>query len=515
MKRRDFLKNTSLASLSLPFLSNGFSMQAISKDLFEYSKNAEDRVLVLIRMNGGNDGLNMVFPIDQYANLMVQRPNILIPQNQLLNLTSELALHPKMTGMQNMFNNGKLSIVQNVGYPEANRSHFRSMDIWTTGALDINQTSGWLGRYFDSTYPNFPADYPNLTCPDPFAISMGSEVSTTCQGLMGNFSHAVNDPFNTSNLLLTNVTNDGTYYGSHIEYISTLINQTNEYGTQISSSANAGNSLSTMYDPLNPLAVQLKYIAQMISGGLKTKVYIVNVSGFDTHDSQVDQNSLTEGNHAILLQRISDAVSAFQNDLQLLGLDERVAGMTFSEFGRQIASNGSFGTDHGDAAPIMLFGNCVNTGIIGPNPTIDNQIDEQAGVPMQIDFRNVYASILRDWFEAPEPSIQALFEQNITYLDVLSGCSVGLAEQEAQKQKPLAYPNPTPSNTTLRFQAKGEQYQIFIVDQQGKAVAMAFDGQLATGKQELAMETSKLPAGHYYFLITSTNMRELVAFQKV
>jgi uncharacterized protein (DUF1501 family) len=515
MKRRDFLKNASLASLSLPFVSNGFSMQAISKDLFEYSKNAEDRVLVLIRMNGGNDGLNMVFPIDQYANLTVQRPNILIPQNQLLNVTSDVALHPKMTGMQDMFNNGKLSIIQNVGYPEANRSHFRSMDIWTTGALDINQTSGWLGRYFDSTNPNFPADYPNANFPDPFAISMGSEVSSTCQGLMGNFSHAVNDPFNTSNLLLTSVTNDGTYYGSHIEYISTLINQTNEYGTAISSSASAGNSLSTMYDPSNPLAVQLKYIAQMISGGLKTKVYIVNVSGFDTHDSQVDQNDLAEGAHAILLEMISDAVAAFQNDLQLLGLDERVAGMTFSEFGRQIASNGSFGTDHGDAAPIMLFGNCINTGIIGPNPTIDNQIDEQAGVPMQIDFRNVYASILRDWFEAPEPSIQALFEQNITYLDILSGCSVGLAEQEAQKQKPLAYPNPTPSNTTLRFQAKGEQYQIFIVDLQGKAIAQAFDGHLTSGRQELAMETSKLSAGHYYFLITSTNMRELVAFQKI
>jgi uncharacterized protein (DUF1501 family) len=490
-------------------------MQAISKELFEYSKNAEDRVLVLIRMNGGNDGLNMVFPIDQYANLMVQRPNILIPQNQLLNLTSDVALHPKMTGMQQMFNNGKLSVIQNVGYPEANRSHFRSMDIWTTGALDINQTSGWLGRYFDATYPNFPADYPNLNFPDPFAISMGSEVSTTCQGLMGNFSHAVNDPFNTSNLLLTNVTNDGTYYGSHIEYISTLINQTNEYGTAISSSANAGNSLSNLYDPLNPLAVQLKYIAQMISGGLKTKVYIVNIGGFDTHDSQVDQNSLADGSHASLLEMISDAVAAFQNDLQLLGLEERVAGMTFSEFGRQIASNGSYGTDHGDAAPIMLFGSCVNSGIIGPNPTIDSQINEQAGVPMQIDFRNVYASILRDWFEAPEPSIQALFEQNITYLDVLSGCSVGLAEQEAQNQKPLAYPNPTPSNTTLRFQAKGEQYQIYIVDQQGKAIAQAFDGQLATGKQELAMETSKLPSGHYYFLITSTSMRELVAFQKI
>jgi uncharacterized protein (DUF1501 family) len=515
MKRRDFLRRASLASLSLPFVSNGFSMQAISKELFEFSKNAEDRVLVLIRMNGGNDGLNMVFPVDQYANLMIQRPNILIPQNQLLNLSSDLALHPKMTGMQDLFNNGKLTVIQNVGYPEPNRSHFRSTDIWSTGSLDVNQTSGWLGRYFDSNYPNFPADYPNANFPDPFAISMGSEVSTTCQGLMGNFSHAVNDPFNTSNLLLTSVTNDGTYYGSHIEYISTLINQTNEYGTSISASANAGNSLSTMYDPTNPLAVQLKYIAQMISGGLKTKVYIINIGGFDTHDSQVDQTNLAEGNHANLLKMISDAVAAFQNDLQLLGLEQRVAGMTFSEFGRQIASNGSFGTDHGDAAPIFLFGSCVNTGIIGPNPTIDNQINEQAGVPMQIDFRNIYASILRDWFEAPEASIQALFEQNITYLDVLSGCSVGIVELEEQKLKPIIYPNPAPSNVTLRFVGKGEQYQIFIIDEQGKVLLKPFEGFLAAQQHDLPLETSKLPTGHYYALISATNSRELVAFQKI
>lgn len=515
MKRRDFLKNASLASLSLPFVSNGFSMQAIAKDLFDYSKNVEDRVLVIIRMNGGNDGLNMVFPIDQYANLTVQRSNILIPQNQLLSLSNDLALHPKMTGMQNMFNNGKLSIIQNVGYPETNRSHFRSMDIWTTGSLDINQTSGWLGRYFDSTYPNFPDAYPNSSFPDPFAISMGSEVSSTCQGLMGNFSHAVNDPFSTSNLLQTNVINDGTYYGSHIEYISTLINQTNQYGTNINSCANAGNTLSTLYDPNNPLALQLRYVAQMISGGLKSKVYILNINGFDTHDSQVDQNSLSEGNHANLLKMISDAVTAFQDDLHLLGLEQRVAGMTFSEFGRQIASNGSYGTDHGDAAPIILFGSCINSGIIGPNPIIENQINDQAGVPMQIDFRNIYASILKDWFEVPESSIQALFEQNITYINILSGCSVGLSEHDDIINNPLVYPNPTPSNNTIRFTSKGEDYQIYIVDELGKVILKSFDEFLSAGQQEIPIKTSFLNSGHYFFLITSNSHRELVAFHKL
>jgi uncharacterized protein (DUF1501 family) len=516
MKRRSFLKNGALASLSLPFVQNGFSMQAIAKQLFEVPKSAEDKVLILIRMNGGNDGLNMVFPRDQYAEMLVQRSNILVPETAILPLTLEVGLHPKMTGMQTLFDEGKLSVIQNVGYPEPNRSHFRSMDIWTTGALDINQTSGWLGRYFDSAYPNFPDAYPNVDFPDPFAISMGSEVSTTCQGLMGNFSHAVSDPFNNSNLLLTSVTNDGTYYGGQIEYISTLINQTNEYGQQISSAASAGNSLSNLYDPLNPIAVQLKYIAQMISGGLQTKVYIINVGGFDTHDAQVDQNDFKEGVHANLLKRISDAVRAFQHDLQLLGLEQRVAGMTFSEFGRQIASNGSMGTDHGDAAPLILFGTCVSSGVIGANPQIPNQINNQAGLPMAIDFRDVYASILKDWFEVDLQVIQGLFEQNITYYDILQGCTNGISESAAtQLQKPLVFPNPSLGQHQLRFHCAQEYLEIFLIDQNGKVLQKSFEGQLNGGQQLLTFEIQYLNAGLYHYLLKSASRQELVTFQKL
>ena len=390
------------------------------------------------------------------------------------------------------------------------------MDIWTTGALDINQTSGWLGRYFDSTYPNFPDAYPNVDYPDPFAISMGSELSTTCQGLMGNFSHAVSDPFNTSNLLLTSVTNDGTYYGGQIEYISTLINQTNEYGQQISSAASAGNSLSGMYDPLNPLAVQLKYIAQMISGGLKTKVYILNVNGFDTHDAQVDQNDVKEGVHANLLKRISDAVRAFQHDLQLLGLEQRVAGLTFSEFGRQIASNGSMGTDHGDAAPLLLFGACVSNGVVGGNPQIPNQVNNQAGLSMQIDFRDIYASILKDWFEVDAQVIQGLFEQNITYYDLLQGCTNSITQKPTvQQPQALVYPNPSLGQHHLKFFSMNEFVEVFLIDQSGKILQKSFEGQLNNGQQILSFEINMLKAGSYFYLLKSSSRQELVSFQKL
>ena len=515
MKRRNFIKNLSLASLSLPFISNGFGMQAITKKLFGSSKNAEDRVLIIIRLNGGNDGLNMIIPIDQYDNLMIQRPNIILPQNQILSLTNSVGIHPIMTGMKTMFDQGKLTVVQNVGYPEQNRSHFRSSDIWTSGSLDINQTSGWMGRYFESEQANFPEDYPNIDFPDPFAISLGSELSTTCQGLMGNFSHAVSDPFNAANLLETSVENDGTYYGSQIEYIATMLNQTNEYGNQISVASNSGNSLSTLYDPTNSIAVQLKYIAQMISGGLKTKVYILNINGFDTHDSQVLQTNTTQGEHADLLKKLSDAIAAFQNDLQLLGLEERVAGMTFSEFGRQVASNGSFGTDHGDAAPLFLFGKCVNSGIIGPNPQINNQIDGQSGVEMEIDFRDVYASILKDWFEVPVSSIQNLFEHNITFINVLSGCIVGLNEEQEQDLKNIVFPNPTPSNCTLKITTLNERVSVYIYSITGQMIKEIGSKDLSEGTHLIPCETSDLPAGNYLIQVIKNSGTFSLKLQKI
>ncbi len=515
MKRRSFIKNLSLASLSLPFISNGFGMQAITKKLFGTSKNAEDRVLIIIRLNGGNDGLNMIIPTDQYDNLMIQRPNIILPENQILSLTNSVGIHPIMTGMKTMFDSGKLTVVQNVGYPEQNRSHFRSSDIWASGSLDINQTSGWMGRYFESEHANFPEDYPNIDFPDPFAISMGSELSTTCQGLMGNFSHAVSDPFNAANLLETSVANDGTYYGSQIEYIATMLNQTNEYGNQISVASNSGNSLSTLYDPTNSIAVQLKYIAQMISGGLKTKVYILNINGFDTHDSQVLETNTTQGEHADLLKKLSDAIAAFQNDLQLLGIEERVAGMTFSEFGRQVASNGSFGTDHGDAAPLFLFGKCVNSGIIGPNPQISNQIDSQSGVEMKIDFRDVYASILKDWFEVPVSSIQNLFEQNITFINVLSGCTLGLNEDESLDFKSIVFPNPTPSNCTLKITTLNERVSVYIYSINGQMVKEIGSKDLSEGTHLIPCETRELPAGNYLIQVIKNSGSHSLKLQKI
>ena len=495
MKRRDFVKNMALASAGTPILLNNIKIQSIGKQLFSVPKAVEDRVLVIIRLNGGNDGLNTVIPSDQYANLDIQRSNVLPPEASILPLTNEVGLHPVMTGMQNMYNDGKLGVIQNVGYPEQNRSHFRSMDIWTSGLIDQDPNTGWLGRFFQNDHPNYPDGYPNAADPDPFAISMGYEVSTTCQGLIANFSHAVVNPFDNFSLTTSGSTNDGSYYGDQIEYLVHLIDQANSYGSQINAAANAGNTLATY--PNTTLGEQLRYVAQMISGGLKTKVYVLNINGFDTHAAQVLSTDTTQGNHADLLKTLSDAVAAFQNDLQLLGLEDRVAGMTFSEFGRQIASNASFGTDHGDAAPLFLFGTCIYPSIMGDNPTITDTIVNQAGLPLQYDFRDIYASVLKDWFAVPTTAIQTMFEHSITYYPVLGACNVGLEEEELAKDKALIYPNPCTSNSTVRFSSENEWVKINIYEISGRHVMEVHDGNLSQGRQDIYMETRDLKRGEY------------------
>ena len=498
MKRRNFLQSVGLSSIGVPLLLKDFNFGAISKELFKTSRNAEDRVLVLIRLNGGNDGLSTLVPLDQYANLTIQRPDILVPQNQLINLTATNALHPVMTGMGNLFNDGKLSILQNVGYPEQNRSHFRSTDIWSTGLMDPAGTTGWLGRHLDNNYPNYPADYPNAAFPDPFAISMGYEVSATCQGLMGNFSVTVNNPFDAFNLQESSQVNDGTYYGSHMEFLATMIAQANDYGAAVNAAANAGSTLSTLYDSNNDLAVQLRYVAQMISGGLKTKIYIVNINGFDTHDSQVADSSTPQlGNHANLLKSVSDAIAAFQDDLNLLNLETRVAGMTFSEFGRQVAANASLGTDHGDAAPLFLFGTCITSQIIGPNPVISDQIIDQAAIPMQIDFRDVYASILKDWFEADPTDIQAMFEHTVNFIPVLDSCNLGVEEKELTEADILVFPNPCGEQTTIRMNSKNEQVTIQVRDMFNRLVVDVCSKSFNEGSHDIPVNLGNIASGEY------------------
>jgi uncharacterized protein (DUF1501 family) len=505
MKRRTFLKNTAAASFSLPLLLHGNKLSAISRHaLFNGMNQDSDRVIVLIQLNGGNDGLNMVLPLDQYSNLFTARENILIPENQALQLSLETGLHPAMTHLKTSFDEGRLSVIQNVGYPDQNRSHFRSTDIWQTGssANEVINT-GWAGRFFDSYVMDYPEGYPNASYPDPFAITVGSIISETCQGFAANYSLALEDPFGISPLLEDddNNTDPTVCYGKEINFVRTAIAQTNAYGTVISEAASKGTNLVT-YPAANRLAQQLKTIALLISGGLKTRIYVASLGGFDTHANQVDATDTTTGGHANLMATLSEAIGLFQSDLVLQKLDKRVVGMTFSEFGRRIRSNGANGTDHGSAAPLFIFGSCVKPGIIGANPTINDTVDEQEGVAMQFDFRSVYGSLLKQWFEVPLEDVQTLLYSDFSEIPLIEGCTTTSTEQNGGSLQVnnefFNTPNPFSASTRITFSSNGERVYLSVFNAAGYEMKVLIDRYLEPGRFEVTLDAGILPAGNYF-----------------
>lgn len=503
MKRRQFLRNTAAAS-ALPMMLSGFPLQAIGREhLLQSLMGCEtDRVLVLIQLNGGNDGLNTLIPLDQYSRLAAARSNVLIPDRQVLAITPETGLHPAMTGVKNLFDAGKAGVLQAVGYPDPNFSHFRSTDIWTTASPSNEAwTTGWLGRYLDSLHGAYPTGYPNGNFPDPLAITIGSVVSGTCQGPAANFSMAIPSVENFAQLLSGGVAAaPNTPYGHELTYLRQSIQQTNQYLTTIQAAAQAANNLSALYPTGNRLADQLKIVARLIAGGLKTPFYIVSLGGFDTHANQVDLSDNTLGDHADLLRTLSDAVFAFQDDLRLHSVEDRVVGMTFSEFGRRIASNGSRGTDHGAAAPLFVFGTKVNPRIHGQNPGIPAQVAVNDNIPMQFDFRSVYGSILEDWFCVDPSDIRNLLFQDYQHLPVLNTPSTSVDPSANLSFGLEVFPNPVVEGSArLRFSTEaGGRVMLSLFDGQGRNLRSISDQQFAPGTFELSFDMSSLPAGAYY-----------------
>ncbi len=508
MKRRDFLQNTIPAAV-LPSLVDNFSIRVLGDNpvmaalLNTYVET--DRVLVIIQLNGGNDGLNMVIPLDQYSKYYNARPNIAITENKVLSLsgTNAVGLHPSMTGLQALYNNGKLRLVQAVGYPNPNFSHFRATDIWMSAAdSDEQLTSGWGGRYLNDQYPNYPVGYPNTTVPDPIGIQIGSSASLTFQGPSVNMGISISSATNFYNLI--NGIQDpapATRAGDALQYVRLVAKQANQYSTRILSAATAVPTQG-VYPTGNTLADQLKIVARLIKGGLKTRVYMVSMGGFDTHSAQTNTDTAT-GNHATLMQRLSDAVKAFQDDLQGLGIEDRVLGMTFSEFGRRIKSNASTGTDHGAAAPMFVFGTKVNPGVSGVNPTIPTSATVNDNVPMQFDFRSVYSSILQNWFCVDNTTLETIMLQNFQQLGICASgnCSTTTDVNDIRNAGITLisnYPNPFTTSTTISFTTKGGHTLVQVMDSLGRVIQTPVDRTYAAGKYQVTFEGYALPAGVYY-----------------
>lgn len=402
MNRRFFLNSALPVSVVSSLMLSG--MIGLSLHTRRQSAKGRQKVLVLVQLDGGNDGLNTVIPLDQYKNLLSARKNILIPEAKVARLSDSAltGLHPSLQPLTALYDNKQMTIIQGVGYDRADLSHFRSIDIWHSGSSADTIPTGWVGRWVDE------GKYVN---DDPPAIQIGSSLPKMLQGAGMHAGMAVSDIDHFYDYV------PGMYDAAgrsrqqrELSFLHHTGRQSRRYIESVKIAARAGHNRSRLYPPKNesPLADQLKVVARLIAGGLSTQVYSVRLKGFDTHSAQVDPSDPSKGIHATLLSQLAAAITAFQDDLALLGLQDRVLTMTYSEFGRRIKSNISFGSDHGTAAPVMIFGTGMKGGLVGHNPEIPSKVSAMDNLDFQIDFRSVYTSILKDWFHTPQERISAV-----------------------------------------------------------------------------------------------------------
>lgn len=517
-------------------------------------QSTNDNVLVILQLRGGNDGLNTFIPVANYDDYEDVRPNIAIPRRgtrQMIPLDStvasadQVAVHPDMQHFKELYDMGKAAVYQGVSYENHTGSHFRGTDImFMGGESDEYLDSGWVGRYLGKEYEplSYPVDFPTEEMPDPLALELGRDASlifhqkdkiTTAisladtpsvlnkliEGLDG-FSDqdGVDSRGNPPRFL------DDTAYADHLKFLLEVEDKSQKYAKRLEEIYSTVSESSVTYpetypyttDPgsrNNELSEQLKLIAELLGAGLKTKVFLVKVTGFDTHANQVEDDDPTMGTHAALLYHLSSAMHAFQADLQERGLEDRVLTVSLSEFGRRVRSNGSFGSDHGRGGPIMLFGKGVNPGIFGTVPDLT-----QKNVDMQFDYRQIYASALREWMGVSKTVLtnDIFFRDFIdgnnpaggSYepLDLIKGADVVSSDKDYVRKNyhiDSVYPNPASKYTqTNIFVNNYQNIRVRLINMQGKTIAQ-LNRSVAPGTHNFTFLLNGVKPGIYFVKATS------------
>jgi uncharacterized protein (DUF1501 family) len=372
--RRNFLKIVGTTTGGMLFLPE--FLTALPSDLYQNNFLGNRQIVVTLQLNGGNDGLNTFIPYENPLYYEYRR-NIGIPKNDVLKIANGMGFHPIMTGMHQIIQDGNLSVIQNVGYPNPNRSHFRSVEIWqtATGSTEYSST-GWLGRYLDST------------CKGDDPIGGMTIDSIDAPALRGQAAHSLTmtDPIRFEKQLkaLKSGQDDPIIEHPNLDFVRKLMIGSFEGSDQIQSALEKTKTGMPIY-PKHGLATNLSWVARMIKGELPTSVYYTSLGGFDTHVNQKPK-------HQNLWKEVSESVKAFYDDMKAAGLLQNVTLMIFSEFGRRARENGS-GTDHGAAAPVFVIGGGNKGKIIGANPDLSDL--NNGDLKFQTDFRSIYAAILK------------------------------------------------------------------------------------------------------------------------
>jgi len=407
ISRRQFLQN-GLTFVGLGLAMPTFLMQAASAQASRPGPFGLDlplipggKILVVIEMSGGNDGLNTVIPYTD-SGYAKARPVIGVASRDVVKIGDTIGLHPNMAALKPMFDKGHLAVITGVGYPDPNRSHFQSMDIWQTGnpQVDVRERTGWLARYFDADGHFKGNPLSGITLGSALPLTLFSDdvpASVIGGGSDFGFKSDAGDKDRQMDTLRA-LYAQGTVAGSNAEFVRNV-------GSEAYSSSLELKKALKDYDvkaehaakyPQSGLASGLQTISKLITGGVGTRVYYLNLGGFDTHANQPRQ-------HANLLGELADGISAFYADLEMQGRSNDVITMTFSEFGRRVHENGSAGTDHGAASVMFLAGGGLKGGIYGDYPSLTDLDD--GDLRFHTDFRQIYATLLDKWLLTPSQPV--------------------------------------------------------------------------------------------------------------
>ena len=546
MKRRDFLKTglkIGVAANALPVILGGFPVRALGRSplrsALESSSSANNNVLVIIQLQGGNDGLNCVVPFtdSHYATL---RPTLGLTSSEITTALpdhSSLAFHSGMDGFLTLYGNGggsgNMALIQNVGYPNPILSHFRGTDVWNTATdSGIYASSGWIGRFIAGQYGAPPTTSGSW----PLGIEFGNALSDIFLAANGGMGIAMNEMPSKASPGGQNYdpipSNPTTQY-DELAFVRLIQQESAIYSQTIVSQTLAANKVTY---PSSTLATQLAGIARMIAsqlqngGTAQTKIYLVTQGSYDTHSDQISRQ-------ASLLTDLSAAALAFQQDIEAFGIADNVAVLSYSEFGRRPAENGS-GTDHGTSAPHFIIGTQVIGKVYGSDPKLDaaSLAGENSGpagaVPSgnmiydaNYDFRNVYATVINEWLLAGadqttiNTAIQDILTQDTsaTYsTNSKWNASLGFFKTSAQSVGSSAYtpglmllqnyPNPAYASTTIPYvlQSSG-QVELGIFTSAGVEIARPVDGWQSAGPQQTNFDASKLTSGAYFYRLTTAS----------
>ena len=491
--RRDFLVRAGLGAATLGLGSVVGSSRAYalggSPLLGRLAAAETDRVLVLVQLKGGNDGLNTVVPItnDLYYNA---RSTLAIAPASAVRLSDDFGLHPSLAPLEGMWGAGQMAVVHTVGYPSQSLSHFVGTDVWTTARAGGATTpeGGWGGRTLRLDHPDFETDIPAV----PPAVQIGSQNPLLFQS--GDSDLSMKLP---SAATIAQIAAGGGLYdaddvpdtpaGAELGYARAVTNASNRYIGSVQTAANAGANTQTY--PTGSFGNDLAAVARLIKGGLGSKIYVVQLGSFDTHVNQA-------ATHQGLLGQLGDAVAAFYTDLG--GAADRVLTMTFSEFGRRVAQNGSAGTDHGTAAPLFAFGPKVTGGFFGAAPDL-GVLDRTGNLAHSTDFRQAYADALGSWFGLDEPTVSSVLGGAYTPVGFAARAVAGAPPPSAAEMRLEApFPNPVRGSARIRYSLpQGGPARLAAYDALGRLVAVVQEGDRPAGESEATFDASQLPAGVY------------------